>query len=223
MYVWLIMASLFAALEVFAALKNRRKLEYVAKPAVMAWLFLGLVVSTRLQGNMLWFGLAILFSLAGDVLLMFSFGRLSLFVFGLVAFLFAHLSYITGFRDQLGIINGWSLLLLAILVINASRLIRRILGALRLKGQKKLVIPVAVYGIVISFMLYTAMSTLYNPAWNANAALLVSAGAFLFCVSDVILAWNKFVSPIRDGRAFNLTAYFLGQISLIAGIIVQFG
>jgi uncharacterized membrane protein YhhN len=223
MVLWLIMASLFAALEVFAALKNRRKLEYVAKPAVMICLFLWLYSMTGLRGNTLWFGVGILFSLVGDVLLMFSFGRLSLFLFGLVAFLLAHVSYITGFRDQLGILNAWSLLLLAILAINASRLIRRILGALRRKGQNKLVIPVAVYGTVISFMLYTAMSTLYDPTWDAGAALLVSAGAFLFCASDMILAWNKFVSPIKDGRAFNLTAYFLGQMGLIAGVVSQFG
>jgi uncharacterized membrane protein YhhN len=223
MVIWLITASLFAALEVFAALKNRRKLEYVSKPAVMVCLFLWLYSITGLQGNTLWFGVGLLFSLTGDVLLMFSFGRLSLFLVGLIAFLLAHISYITGFRDQLGNINAWSLLLLAIIAINASRLIRRILGALRRKGQNKLVVPVAVYGTVISFMLYAAMSTLYDPAWNANAALLVSAGAFLFCVSDMILAWNKFVSPIRDGRAFNLTAYFLGQIGLIVGVISQFG
>jgi len=223
MYIWLIIALLFAALDVIAVSKNLQKLEYVAKPAVMVCLFVWLYSSTGLQGNTFWFGVGILFSLAGDVLLMLSFGRLSLFLFGLVTFLLAHISYITGFRDALGITNAWSLLLLVIIAINASRLIRRIIGALRAKGQTKLVLPVTVYGIVISFMLYAAMSTLYDPAWKASAALLVSAGAFLFCASDVLLAWNKFVSPIKNGRAFNLTTYFLGQIGLIAGVISQFG
>ncbi|MBN2117659.1 MAG: lysoplasmalogenase [Anaerolineales bacterium] len=221
MYLWLILSVLFAALEVVAVLKNRRKLEYAAKPAVMVCLFLWLYSITGLRGSTLWFGVGILFSLAGDVFLMIALDRL--FLFGLIAFLFAHLAYITGFREQLPIVNPWSFVVLLFIVINVSRLIRRIIGALRLKSQHKLVVPVAVYGIVISFMLYAAMSTLYDPAWNANAALLVSTGAFLFCVSDVILAWNKFVRPMRNGRAFNLTAYFLGQIALIAGVISQFG
>jgi len=222
MYIWLILTLLCAAVEVVAVARNIQKLEYAAKPAAILCLFLWLLSGTGLQGNPLWFGVGILFSLVGDVLLMFSLGRLSLFLFGLVAFLLAHVSYITGFREQLGNVNAWSLLLLVIIAINASRLIRRIIGALRLKGQNRLVIPVAVYGITISFMLYMAMSTLSDPAWKAGAALLTSAGAFLFCASDVILAWNKFVSPIKNGRAFNITAYFVGQISLIAGVISQF-
>jgi uncharacterized membrane protein YhhN len=221
--IWLIAAFLFAALEVLAVSKDLQKLEYAAKPAVLVCLFLGLASSAGLQGNLLWFGLAVLFSLAGDVLLMFSLSRENLFLFGLVAFLLAHFAYITGFRGELKIVNGWSLLLLAIIAINASRIIRKIVVAIRAKGESKLVLPGAVYGIVVSFMLFVAMSTLYDPAWKASAALLVSAGAFLFWISDVILAWNKFVAPIKNGRELNIAAYFLGQIGLIAGIISQFG
>jgi hypothetical protein len=51
----------------------------------------------------------------------------------------------------------------------------------------------------------------------------VSVGAFLFFISDVILAWNKFVSPIKNGRILNIAAYHLGQIGLIAGVIIQYG
>jgi uncharacterized membrane protein YhhN len=222
MYIWLAVAFIFAALDIIAVSKNLQRLEYVAKPAVLVCLFLWLVVSTGLQGNRLWFGLALLFSLAGDVLLMFSLTRENLFIFGLGAFLLAHLAYITGFRDALKIVNGWSLLLLIIIAINASRLIRRVVGAIRAKGEKRLVIPAAFYGAIVSFMLFVSMSTLYDPAWKAGAALLVSAGAFLFWISDVILAWNKFVSPIKNGRAINIAAYFLGQIGLVAGILSQF-
>ena len=221
MYFWPILALLFAALETFALTRNLQRLEYVAKPAVMICLFLWLYASTGLQGNPFWFGVGILFSLAGDVFLMIALDRL--FLFGLIAFLFAHLAYITGFREQLPIVNTWSFVILLFIVINAGRLIRRILGALRLRGEKKLVVPVFVYGAVVSFMLYAAMVTLYDPVWKASAALLVSLGAFLFWVSDLILAWNKFVSPIKNGRVFNVAAYHLGQIGLIAGVISQFG
>src|SRR5687767_7021085 len=92
MYLWL--ALVFAALEAIAVSKNLQRLEYIAKPAVMVSLFLWLYTTTGLQGNTFWFGLGVLLSLAGDVLLMISLDRL--FVPGLVAFLLAHLSYITG-------------------------------------------------------------------------------------------------------------------------------
>ncbi len=60
MYLWLILAFIFAALEVIAVSKNLQRLEYVAKPAVMVCLFLWLYSSTGLLGNTFWFGLGIL-------------------------------------------------------------------------------------------------------------------------------------------------------------------
>lgn len=221
MYIWLILALTFAALEAIAISKNSQRLEYVAKPGVMVCLFLWLYSSTGLQGNTFWFGLGILFSLVGDVLLMISLDRL--FLFGLAAFLLAHIFYITGFREELGTINAWSLILAAFIAINVGRLMRRIVGVMRAKGQNRLIFPVIVYGTVISVMLYAAMSTIFDPVWKTSAAFFVSAGAFLFCASDVILAWNKFISPINNGRIWNITLYHLGQMWLIAGVISQFG
>jgi len=184
---------------------------------LFAWLYL----STGLQGNMVWFGLGILFSLIGDVLLMLSVDRF--FVFGLLAFLVAHVLYIVGFQDQFASASGSSLLLVVILAVSVMRVIRRIVGAMRAKGMNRLVIPVVVYSIVISVMLFAAMSTIFDPAWSTSAAFFVSVGAFLFYMSDIILAWNKFVTPIKNGRMINIGLYHLGQIGLIAGIISQFG
>ncbi|HEX9388383.1 MAG TPA: lysoplasmalogenase [Anaerolineales bacterium] len=219
MYLWLILAFIFASLEVLAVSKNLQRLEYLAKPAVLVCLFLWLYSGTGLQGNAFWFGLGILFSLVGDVLLI-SFERM--FLLGLIAFLLAHISYITGFKEELIAIAAWSLILAVFIAINIGRLLRRIVGAMRTKGENRLVPPVILYGTVISVMLYAAMSTIYNPAWKTTAAFFVSLGAFLFCASDAILAWNKFVSPVRNGRVWNITLYYLGQLGLIAGVISQF-
>jgi len=221
MYIRLSLAFIFASLEWLAVWKSWRRLEYFAKPAVMICLFLWLYASTGLQGNTLWFGLGILFSLAGDMLLMVPGERM--FLFGLVAFFLTHVSYILGFREVLTNSSAWSLILMIIIFVNSLRLIRRIVGTIRAKGQNALVTPVIVYGLVISLMLYTAMSTLHDPAWKTNGAFFVSLGAFSFYISDLILAWNKFVSPIRNGPIFNITTYHLGQIGLIAGVISQFG
>ena len=187
----------------------------------MICLFTWLYASTGLQGNTFWFGLGILFSLAGDVLLIAPGDRM--FLFGLVAFLLTHLSYIVGLREELTNASAWSLVLMIIILINSLRLIQRILRPIRATGQNALVTPVIVYGLVISFMLYTAMSTIYDPAWKTIASLLVSLGAFSFYISDLILAWNKFVAPIKNARISNIATYYLGQIGLIAGIISQFG
>ena len=220
MYLWLILALICAVLEVIAVSKNLQRLEYFAKPAMMICLFLWLYSSTGLQGNAFWFGLGILFSLAGDVFLI-SFDKM--FLLGLIAFLLAHVSYVTGFREEIVTVTAWSLILAVFIAINIGRLLRRIVGAMRAKGQNRSVIPVIAYGTVISVMLYAAMSTIYNPAWKTNASFFVSLGAFLFCASDAVLAWNKFVSPIKNGRVWNITLYYLGQFGLIAGVISQFG
>lgn len=221
MYVWLILALLFTFLEAIAVAKSMRKLEYVAKPAVMVCLFLWLYTTTGLRGDALWFGIGLLFSLAGDVLLMLSLERL--FLFGLIAFLLAHVAYILGFRNEFAVANALTLLLLVFIAISVRRLIRRIVGAMQQKGEKRLVVPVILYGTVISIMLFAAMSTIFDPIWSTRAAFFVSMGALLFCASDVILAWNRFVAPIRNGRVINIALYHLGQIGIIAGIISFFG
>ena len=220
MYIWLTFALVFAFLQAIAVSGNLQPLEYIAKPAVMVFLFLWLYAGSGLQGNTLWFGLGIVFSLVGDTLLMVSSDRT--FLFGLVAFLFAHLFYITGFREELTTFNTWSLILLTLIAMSVGVLIRRIVRAMRANGKNRLVGPVILYGTVISVMLYAAVSTITDPAWKTSAAFFVGIGALLFCTSDAILAWNKFVFPIRNGRVWNIVLYHLGQIGLIAGAISQF-
>jgi len=220
MYIWLILAFIFAGLELLALQKNWLRLEYVAKPAVMVCLFIWLFLVTGLQGNTLWFGVGILFSLLGDILLMSSLDRM--FLFGLIAFLLAHISYITGLKEQLLNPTAWSFILMFVILINGVRLIRRIVAAMRAKRENALVNPVIVFSLVISLMLYAAMSTIFDPAWKTDAAFFVSLGAFLFFLSDLILAWNRFVSPVQNARILNSVTYSLGQISLVTGVISQF-
>lgn len=216
---YLIVALIFAALESLAVAKRWRKLEFVAKPAVMAVLFLYLRSSVGLQGAPLWFGLGIVFSLIGDVLLLW---LDRMFLYGLAAFLLAQITYVIGFNLPPSPVSGTGLLLAFIIGLGGARVIRRILSGLAEKGQTHKRIPVAVYGTVISLMLLSAMLKLSDPAWDAGASLLVALGAFLFYLSDIILAWNQFVSPIKNGRILNIATYHLGQILLIAGVVTQF-
>lgn len=221
MNIFLLFAILFAVLESLALWKTWPKLEYIAKPAVMIILFLWLWASVGLNGASLWFGLGLILSLAGDTLLMLSLDRF--FLFGLVAFLLAHLAYVIGFNIPLPEFSLWGIVFAVMVSLGGARVIRRIVDALASKGQTRMRTPIIVYSAVISIMLLSAMIKLMDLTWDANAALLVSGGAFLFYISDIILAWNKFVAPIQYGRIYNIAAYHLGQIILIAGVIAQFG
>lgn len=220
MNILLIASFLFAGLEALALQKNWFKLEVVAKPAVMICLFLWLFTTVGLNGALLWFSVGILLSLLGDVLLMISLDRF--FLYGLSAFLFAHVFYIVGFNTPIPELSAWSVVLAALIGWGGAKVIRRILGSVIAKGQGRLRLPILIYGVVISVMLLSAMIKLNDLSWNAGASILVSLGAFLFYISDVILAWNKFVASIPHGRIYNIAAYHLGQIALIAGVIVQY-
>jgi uncharacterized membrane protein YhhN len=215
----LLAALIFAALESLALWKKIRPLEFIAKPAVMVMLFLYLWTSTGLSGAALWFGIGILFSLAGDIFLLW---LDRFFIFGLVAFLLGHIAYVIGFNSPASPFSLWSLLLAFMIGLSGVRVMRRILSAISQKGPARLRLPVAVYGVVISLMLLSAMLKLTDTGWNATASLLAALGAFLFYLSDIVLAWNKFVSPINNGRIINMVLYHLGQIALVAGVAMQF-
>ena len=221
MSIWLILALMFAGMQALAIQKGWRQVEYVAKPAVILSLIAGLAASTGLQGSAFWFGLGLLFSLLGDLILLSDSEQM--FLAGLIVFLLTHTCYLIGFGQQMIQPSAWSLVLIFVILLNAVRLLRRMVGSMRARGMNHLVYPVIVYGLVISLMLYAAMSTISDHDWEIGAAFLVSIGAFLFWLSDLFLAWNKFVSPYKFGRLPILAAYHLGQISLIAGVMRQFG
>jgi uncharacterized membrane protein YhhN len=221
MIICLILALLFAGLESLAIWKGWQRVESITKPAVILSLMAGLSISTGLQGSAFWFGLGLFFSMLGDMCLLSH--SENLFLTGLVAFLLTHIFYLIGFKQQLLAPSAWSLVLIFVILLNAVRLLRRISASMRARGMNRLVYPVIVYGLVISLMLFAAMSTLSDHNWDRGAAFLVSIGAFLFWISDLMLAWNKFVSPLKTGRLLNVAAYQIGQICLIAGVIRQFG
>src|SRR6266542_5398982 len=133
MNIFWIIALMFAALESLALWKKWPRLEYLAKPAVMVVLFLWLWSSTGLSGAPLWFGLGILLSLTGDVLLMISLDRL--FLAGLVVFLLAHVAYLIGFNIPVPEISAWGFVLAIMVGLGGMRVIRRILAGLVANGQ----------------------------------------------------------------------------------------
>lgn len=218
MMIYLIAALIFAALTALATWKQNRGLEFIAKPAVMILLILYLWTSAGLNGALLWFAFGMLFSLIGDVLLLW---LDRMFLFGLISFLMAQIAYVIGFNSPPSDVTLWGLLLAVIVALGSARVLRRILSALAEKGMTRMRVPVTIYGLVITLMLLSAMLKLSDPLWGAGASLLVALGAFLFYLSDIVLAWLKFVTPIQNGRVINIGLYHLGQILIAAGVVMQ--
>lgn len=218
---WLLVLGV-AILDWIAVAREWYAVERVAKPLTLA-LLLGVFI---LQGQLatpplFFFGLGFFFSLFGDVFLMFS---ERWFLAGLVAFLLAHVAYIIGFNLPWPQIDPlWSSIIALTLAFSSGRVLRRILIGLRVKGLTRLVAPVVLYGAVITFMLLSALLTFFRPEWGVSSALLAFGGALLFYISDVILAWNRFVHPVRNGRLWNMITYHLGQMALALAALIQFG
>jgi uncharacterized membrane protein YhhN len=219
-YLLLIPIFILAILDWIAVAKGWKKAEYVLKPATMLALLAWLGVVAGFSGSLIWFGLGLLFSLAGDVFLMLPREK---FIPGLVAFLLAHLAYLVGLNQTTPPFVVPSLIMAILVAITSLQVYRRISQGLKKSGRGKLAAPVMVYTIVISLMLLSALLTLVRPEWNAVPALLVSAGALLFYFSDTLLAWNKFVAPLPIIYPAVMITYHLGQILIIVGAATQFG
>jgi len=128
----------------------------------------------------------------GDFLLE---ARASFFLYGLLAFLAAHVAYVLGFFSECrrpALLRalpflGWGLT--AFLVLRSS------LGELRL--------PVAVYMAAIVTMMWRA------AARPGSSAIL---GALLFGASDTLIAVDRFYAPLPWARLPIILLYWAGQL-----------
>jgi len=218
-YYFLFLALIIAILDWIAVARKWKRIEYFAKPATMLALLAWLGVNNGFQGSMLWFALGLLFSLGGDIFLMLPREQ---FIPGLVSFLIAHICYLIGFNSANPVYNAASLILLVVVMFTGYLVYRRVALGLHASGQSKLKLPVLVYSIVISLMLFSALSTLIQPDWRIYAAVFASSGALLFFISDTTLALNKFVSPIPNARVITMVTYHLGQILIVLGAALRF-
>jgi uncharacterized membrane protein YhhN len=218
-YLWLGAVLFLAIGDWVSVAKNWRTAEYILKPAVMVVILAWLGWQGGFSGWMIWFALGILFSLVGDIALMLPREQ---FILGLAAFLVAQLAYIIGFNASLPPLNLASLALALMVALPAITIYLRVASGLRASDQPGLILPILAYTVVLSLMTLSALLTLLRNEWQPGPALLVSAGALLFFLSDTILALNKFVAPIKYGRVANMATYHLGQILIVVGVSLYF-
>ncbi|MBI3941443.1 MAG: lysoplasmalogenase [Chloroflexi bacterium] len=217
---WLLGITLgMAVLDWLAVARQVKRLEYLAKPATMVLLLGWLWLVGGGHGPLLWFALALICSLAGDIFLML---REERFISGLIAFLLAHLAYLVGLNSSPPPVLATVLLAVPVGLV-AFWLYRRISAALQRENLARLRLPVLIYSCAISLMLLSALVTLFRPEWARGGAALVSLGGLLFFTSDSLLAWNRFVSPLPHAKLLVIITYHLGQIALVVGAVLQFG
>ena len=163
--------------------------------------------SIRRDAALLSLGLA--FSTAGDVLLDVD---PRFFVFGLGAFLLAHITYICLFlRNPAARIRLTAPLVAAVAAVLAYS---AALSAWIVPSVGKLAMPVVIYICAITIMVSTAILARFSERW-------VAVGAVLFLVSDSLLAIHKFKSPVplRDYLVWG--TYYLGQCGIALGYLTS--
>ncbi len=214
-----IIAVVIVFVDWIALTGQKKRIDYFAKPVVIIALLIWLALNGNLSGHLIWFFIGLLFSLAGDVFLLLPKEK---FIAGLVSFLLVHVAYIIGFNDTLPPVNLASISLIFIITITACQIFRSISIGLERSNNTKMKVPFLIYSITISLMVLSACLSLVKEDWNAGPALLVSGGAVLFFLSDTLLAWNRFVTPIPNTKLKVRVTYHSGQLLIMLGAFLHF-
>ena len=78
-----------------------------------------------------------------------------------------------------------------------------------------MLIPVIVYGLAISAMLWRALARLGTEV-PKRSALLAAAGAVAFVFSDSVIGISRFVMPFDAAPYVIILSYWLGQWGITA-------
>jgi uncharacterized membrane protein YhhN len=180
----------------------RRTLIYICKPltTVLIFLIAAIPVSYLEDGYAFAVGAGLLFSLLGDIWEMLSRRH---FLKALISFLITHICYALAFLGSAPAgVSLWPALPFSVIGASILAYLWTALSA----GMKAAV--GAYVGVIVIMVTLAAGRALAQPAIGT---LLAAAGAFLFLVSDGVLAVNRFRRPFRAAQAVILAAYFIGQ------------
>ncbi|VVE84054.1 lysoplasmalogenase [Pandoraea sputorum] len=163
----------------------------------------------RVPRERVWLCAALIFSGAGDVLLALP-ALAQGFVFGLGAFLVAHLAYFMLFwrvRRPWAQAPRWHRVAIVLVWIAAA-----LLYALYWPGMGALKAPVACYVVVLAMMASAALLADVRGEW-------APVGALLFTVSDALIGTSRFVGAVPAQEYAIWILYALAQLLLVAGIM----
>ncbi|HEU5291175.1 MAG TPA: lysoplasmalogenase, partial [Cyclobacteriaceae bacterium] len=140
------------------------------------------------------------------------------FMFGLGAFLFAHVFYIFAYQQHCGDESGHELqglqkIRFALPIVLAGTGLVTILYN-RLGDLK---IPVLLYAGVLTYMVLRALFRFGRT--NASSFAMVFGGAILFMISDSLIAINKFLEPLSRADFWVMTTYISAQYLIVKGLL----
>ena len=140
--------------------------------------------------------LALLASSAGDWA-----GAMGEFIFQIAFFAVAHIFYIADFAPKC----KFSLKRIVALVL-FSAIVLPFLGYVLMHiGNRVEMIAVAIYGVLIYSMGFTALIQ------NRKFSILYAIAAMLFIFSDSCIAYNRFVEHIPNATMWIMTTYYAAQ------------
>ena len=206
---WLILAIMGAVTYLYGVSTHAMVLCLLTKPvpvlALLGWLHSGPVSPYRH-----WISIGLGFSLLGDILLAWP---QDLFVFGLGAFLFAHLAYLKAYLVDCRR-PAVPALILALLAGGS------LLSVMASQGLGDLLVPVCIYALAISAMLWRALARVGSHVPTCSA-WLAAAGALAFVASDSMIGINRFVLPFDAAPYLIILTYWLGQWGIAASVFGQ--
>ena len=210
---WLFVFAIALIANLVGVYLKNEILIYITKPFIVISLILYFLSATAgiTNGLKKLITVALFFSLLGDVLLMFESSDKNFFLFGLVAFLSAHVFYIISFKK---ISTGEKLRLKWLLILPVLIYYGGLMYLLN-PHLGDMLWAVRVYGFVISTMFLLALHMLFIK--NKRAGKLMMFGALLFVASDSILAINKFYLPFEFAGIFIMLTYGLAQLLITLG------
>lgn len=171
------------------------------------------------------------FGLAGDVFLLL---KSRWFLAGLGSFLLGHLFYIgiaiwcllndyriSGFQElwsweNLIVVAIWVAVIFSFYIFTAPK-------SPRLTMPLTLWISIQVYGWILSVVVLLSFLLFFAAPGGKTSLVFVPVGAFLFYISDSLLAYDRFKRKLPKIRVWIMVTYHLAQISLAWGFLVCFG
>ena len=206
---WLILAVMGAGAYLYGLSMHATLLCLISK-AVPVLALLGWLQDAPPSAYRRWISIGLGFSLLGDILLAWP---QDLFVFGLGAFLFAHLAYLKAYLVDCRR-AAVPALILALLAGGS------LLSVMASQGLGDLLVPVSVYALAISAMLWRALARLGSGV-PKHSAWLAAAGALAFVVSDSLIGIDRFVQPFSAAPYLIILSYWLGQWGIAASVFSQ--
>lgn len=208
--------------EIIGELLEKYSIIFYSKIVLMPILMLWAFTTVKHKKSIVFLLLGLFFSWLGDIFLMLKTQQegeqiKQFFIYGLAAFLIAHVNYIIGFIKQanesteIGHVTAKPFLVLPFIVF--------VIGLLSYLGNsiQAVKIPVYLYSVVISCMAIAALNR--KTFANTTSFYLIFIGSLFFIFSDSCIAISNFKQPFLGSRVIIMSTYIIAQYLITKGYL----